>query len=289
MRPDAGPLGMPLWPRNQSAGVQYVSGGGGLRLSGSFVLAVAGLILAVSAPAATLHTESFDTGEAGWTGTNRLVVESTDGVLLGRFPDQSVPMPESGSFLATATASAGAFVGDYTGGGIQLIGFSFLAEDVPPSSALLRWSSSTSSFFRSFASYVAETGVWHRIAISLHSRDAGQWVGGTTPAFEDSLRDVQRVEIQLARAGMAAQRYRIDDVFIDVLPAGAGITGDGTLMWSRLRTNVAYVVQAAVDPTQAWEDVDAFVATDRMQAWVDPASTNERQKVYRLMTPELQP
>ena len=129
----------------------------------------------------------------------------------------------------------------------------------------------------------------HRIAISLHSRDAGQWVGGASTTFEDALRDVKRVEIQLARAGMAAQRYQIDDVFIDVLPAGAGIAADGTLMWSRLRTNVAYVVQAALNPTQEWEDVNTFVATARIQTWVDPAPTNDRQKVYRLIIPELQP
>lgn len=233
--------------------------------------------------AAAIHTETFASGTAGWTKAGTWQIVATNQALQGTFTKQPVPFPETGAFVATSLASGGAFTGDYDTAGIQLVGFSFMAQDVVPSAALLRWSNPTSSFFRSFASAVTQTGVWYRFAFSLRSKDAGQWVGGTAAAFNDGLLDVKTLEIQLTRAGMAAQRYHIDDVFTDTLPVGA-LAGMKPLRvnWSSLRSTVGYVVEAADDPNSSWNMIDSFVATDSTHTWHDGTVTNVNQRIYRL-------
>jgi hypothetical protein len=160
---------------------------------------------------------------------------------------------------------------------------------VLPSAALVRWSGPESSFFRSFADAIAQTGVWYRIILSLQSKEAGRWMGGTAAAFAGTLRDVRSLEFQITRAGMTAQRYRLEDVFLDALPAGTDVSADGTVAWSRLRTNQAYVIETAGGPTQEWEAVDGFTATGSTRTWLDPAPTNAQRKIYRLQFPEYQP
>ena len=237
--------------------------------------------------AAAAHTETFASSVAGWTNAGSLQLGVTNQTLRGFFAAQGVPMPETGSYVATNTSSSGAFTGDYDAAGIRLIGFSFMAQDVLPSAALLRWQTSTSSFFRSFASHVATTGVWYRLAFSLTSKEAGNWVGGSSPAFNEGLQAVKGLEIQLTRAGMAAQRYYVDDVFVDSLPLGmVDSTGGMQVRWSSLRTNVAYVVEAADDPRAQWDAIDGFVATETTQLWPDLTATNRR--VYRLLFHEIQ-
>ncbi len=240
--------------------------------------------------AAAAHTETFASDVAGWTNAGSLQLGVTNQTLRGLFAAQGVPIPESGSFVATNLSSSGAFTGDYDAAGIRLIGFSFMAQNTLPSAALLRWQGPTSSFFRSFAATVATTGVWYHFAFTLANKDAGKWAGGSTAAFDESLRAVQGLEIQLTRAGMAAQRYYVDDVFVDALPWGsvgtASPTGGMPVVWSSLRTNVAYVVQAADQPSSSWHDAGTFVATTSTQSWLDFTATNRR--VYRLLFNENQ-
>ena len=250
--------------------------------------------LALACPcawAASAHVETFSSGTAGWSQAGSLQLAATNQSLRGLFVAQGVPMPEIGSFVATNVSSGGAFTGDYDAAGIRLIGFSFMAQNVLPSAALLRWQGPTSSFFRSFASVVTTTGVWYRFAFSLASKDAGKWVGGSDIAFAESMLAVQGLEIQLTRAGMAAQRYYVDDVFVDALPWGsvgtASPTGGLPVVWSSLRPNVAYVVQTAEQPSNSWNYAGNFVATNTTQAWPDFTATNH-QRVYRLLFNEIQ-
>lgn len=259
------------------------------RAIGTAAAALLVCAVGLNAGAASRYTETFDSGAAGWSHAGSLAVTGEESGLRGQFAAQGFPFPESGSFVATNTASNGAFNGDYSAAGIQLIGFSFLAQDVLPSAALVRWSGPESSFFRSFADAIAQTGVWYRIAFSLQSQAAGRWVGGMEPAFEESLRDVRSLEIQITRAGMTAQRYRLEDVFVDALPAGTEVFGDGAVVWSRLRADQAYVVEAVGDPTQAWEAVEGFAASNSTRIWLDPAPTHAPRRFYRLRFPEYQP
>ena len=230
---------------------------------------------------AAAHTETFASGGAGWTHAGSLQLGVTNQTLRGLFAAQGVPMPESGSFVATNVSSGGAFTGDYDAAGIRLIGFSFMAQNTLPSAALLRWQGPTSSFFRSFAAMVATTGVWYHFAFTLANKDAGKWVGGSAQTFDEGLQAVQGLEIQLTRAGMAAQRYYVDDVYVDSLPSGAvDSTGGMPVQWSSLRTNVASVVEAADHPLAPWHALGGFVATATTQSWPDLTATNRR--VYRL-------
>ena len=208
---------------------------------------------------------------------------ATNQSLRGHFAAQTVPIPETGSWMAGETASGGKFSGDYESAGIRLIGFSFMAQDVLPSAAAVRWHGASSGFFRSFASYVAATGVWYRFAFSLADKDAGKWVGGSPLAFEETLRMVERLEIQLTRAGMGAQRYYVDDVFVDGLPVGAlGSTGGIHVLWSALRVNTPYLIQSADRPSDTWNARSNFVATNATRFWPDPTATNG-SRVYRLV------
>lgn len=243
----------------------------------------------LNAGGASIYTETFDSGAAGWSHAGSLAVTAEESGLRGQFAAQGFPFPESGSFWADAAASGGAFAGNYSAAGVQLIGFSFLAQEALPSAALVRLSGAETSFFRSFADAIAQTGVWYRIVFSLQSQAAGRWVGGTEPAFAEVLRDVQRLEIQITRAGMTAQRYRLEDVFLDALPAGTEVSADGTVAWSRLRADQAYVVEAAADPTQAWEAVDGFICESPTHLWQDPAPAPAPRRFYRLQCPEYQP
>ena len=242
------------------------------------------------ARAAVLHAEDFADGANGWISSGRLTMSATQGTLQGTFAAQGFPMPESGSFVATNTSSGGAFVGDYPAAGLQLVGFSFMARDVLPSAALIRWTGPTSSFFRSFASAITQTGVWYRVAFSLRSKEAGSWIGGTAEAFGEGLTDVRSLEIQLTRTGMAAQRYELDDVFVDALPAGActHATNGTQVLWSSLRPNTAYVVEAAATPDMTWEEAGAFTATNTLQVWPDPTANATTTRVYRLLFLEVQ-
>lgn len=236
------------------------------------------------AQAAFVHEETFAGGQSGWTNSGSLTTGATNGLLRGRFAAQTIPTPGTGAFVAANGSSAGAFIGDYHAAGIHLVGFSFMAQDVLPSAALLRWQGPTSSYFRSFAAYVVATGVWYRLAFSLESKEAGGWTGGGEEAFRADLADVQRIEIQLSRSGMAAQRFQIDDVFVDELPAGLiAPAADGVhILWSALQPGATYAVDVAGQPTKPWIETGLFAATNRVQEWIDPDADSAEGRIYRL-------
>lgn len=261
---------------------------GTVRTAGPIILSL--WCLFPCAFAASTHTATFSSGAEGWTNSGSLQIAAASQALRGHFSAQGFPIPETGSLVATNTSSGGAFTGDYPDAGISLIGFSFMAEDVLPSTALLRWHGPTSSFFRSFAADVTTTGVWYQFAFSLRSKNAGSWVGGSSSQFDDSLLDVGWLEIQLTRSGMAVQRYYVDDVFVDGLPTGwvLSTTGGMQVLWSSLRTNVAYTVESADEPTTSWDEAGNFVAINETHIWSDVEATNNHRQVYRLRFNESQ-
>lgn len=248
--------------------------------------------LALASPcawAATVHTETFAGGLAGWTNAGAMPLAISNQALRGRFAAQGIPVPETGTFVATNTSSGGAFTGDYNAAEIQLIGFSFMAQNTVPSTALLRWLGPTSSYFQSFGSHVVATGVWYKMAFSLAAGAAGQWSGGAADEFADALADVRGLEIHVTRAGMDAQNYFIDDVFLDALPVGNPNTTDGKqVAWSQLRSNVVYVVESAETAAGPWEYLDEFMAVGRSLVWQDGTSSNINRRVYRLLSTESQ-
>lgn len=252
-----------------------------MRSPGSWRVGLALALTAAGAQAASIKTESFTGGRMGWTNTGTWVTAGTNNALRGQFGPQGIPIPENGGWVATNTSSGAAFVGDYTAAGIQLIGFSFKAENVLPSSALIRWYGPTSSYFRSFTSHVLATGVWYRLAFALTDKETSGWVGGGSEGFALGLTNVQWIEIQVSRSATNVQRYLVDDVFVDGLPEGVSLAL-GQVVWSTLRTNVGYTVEAAEDPKGTWAEAGSFSATNRTQSWVDPEATNEGRRVYRL-------
>lgn len=242
------------------------------------------LLHAVRAYGAHWTTETFSADSAGWVGSGLLAVAYTNGMLVGRFAQQSIPMPDTGAFLATNVSSGGAFVGNYVEGDIWLIGFSFMAADVLPSSCALRWYGATNSFFRGVSAYMTQTGVWYRFAFPLTSKTSGGWVGGSEESFIAALTNVVGVQVELLRNGTGLQRYYLDDVFLDRLPAGSiDISMETT--WAYLRSNGVYTVYAAPEPGAEWEAIATWSATNRMHSWKDPAATNWAQRVYRLAMP----
>jgi hypothetical protein len=245
-----------------------------------------------SVQAATPFTETFSSGTAAWLKTGAWQLFATNQALLGRFQAQGVPLPESGSWVATNSSSGGAYVGNYSASGIGLIGFSFMAQDVLPSAALLRWQAATSSFFRSFAAQVTQTGVWYRFAFSLRSKDAGKWVGSSGVAFTQALLDVKGLEFQITRGGMAAQRYYLDDVFVDELPVGDQLetTNGIAIQWASLRPGVVYAVQKADHhPSNGWAAAGSFTNTGVVHLWQDVTFSNAARRFYRLGFNEQQP
>ena len=242
------------------------------------------------APAAEIHLESFAADSAGWTNSGALTVGATNGFLLGRFAAQTIPAPGTGAFVATNGSSGGAFVGDYPAAGIQLIGFAFMAQDVLPSSAILRWHGPTSSYFRSFAASILQTGVWYRLAFPMESRAAGRWQGGGEELFALDRADVKSVEIQVSRSGTTAQRYGVDDVFVDVLPTGSigPAASDVHLFWTALQAGTVYAVETAAQPGGPWTETARLAATDRVQEWSDPDASAASNRLYRLRFAECQ-
>lgn len=254
------------------------------------LLLFVGGILALCAEQSTLsaqiYCETFSSSTAGWTNSGQLAMAYSNGALMGRFAAQFIPVPDTGALRATNTSSGGAFVGDYAGADIWLIGFSFMAADIVPSSCAIRLFGATNSFFRSFKSFVVQTGVWYRFAFPVTSAADGGWIGGSEEAFRSMITNVFGVQIELLRNNTNFQRYFVDDVFLDRVPEGfAGLGLPVPISWTYLQSNRLYYVQACAELTNEWQIVDSWVATNRTHTWWDPDSTNLAQRFYRLSTP----
>lgn len=154
----------------------------------------------------------------------------------GSYAAQAVAFPETDAFVADALASRGWFTGDYFAGGLSPteLKFSFHAEDMLPSSLILRFlgvdGGVDRTFFTSLTPDLVSTGAWHHFEIPL-AFDPNVWVGGTGGAFTNSLGDVQWMELRITRNGTGEQRYYLDDFsltkFVPAAVAAEDTDGDG--------------------------------------------------------------
>lgn len=178
-----------------------------------FAAAVLGCVCSVWG--AVAYVETFGSAaELDWGGRGSAAVDANGGSLEASFEEQAtVPIPETGSMVATNTASGGAFSGNYVSAGLNEIGFRFLAADVKPSAAILRIFGRERAYVKALDMTGLTPGEWKTYKVSLEGLAEGGWNGGgaSEEDFLEDLEDVQWLEVQVTRRGTEAQRYRLDD------------------------------------------------------------------------------
>jgi hypothetical protein len=239
--------------------------------------------------AATPFTEPFAASLSGWTNNGSVLWTATGGALQAEFLPSAGP-PNSAVLWAGPGASGGAFIGDYHAADIVLMGFSFRADTILPSSLILQWRSGTNAVFIDAKDAILATGVWYRLAWSMQSPAAGGWV---TPLDELTFSDIQTnvSSIFLSVEGQSLSstvRYRIDDFFIDrghtatrFVPVSNGL---GDVTWSYVRSNYTYRLDAADAPGGPWSNL-AVVAASSTSLVTQVSVTGGATRVYRLTLP----
>lgn len=253
-------------------------------------------LLGLSVRAAQMHSESFGTSAAGWTNDGQWAAfGATNGHLQGRFNAiLGPPTPQSGKFIATNTASGGAFIGDYDAAGLVLMGFSIYAADVLPSAVLLRWHGGDGfAYFRGgLATNLITTGVWYSLVFSLQDKAAGGWVGSSATNFAAARQAVTRIELQIDRNGATAQHYAVDNFFVDAVPSVTAFSAGALpphLAIAPLQTNATYHIDASVTPTGAWTSAELLVATNRTMTWPIPDPGAFTTRFFRIAQDERSP
>lgn len=242
--------------------------------------------------AAQIHTETFASGLAGWIHQDLGSIQATNGSVHVTFAAQGgPPQPQTASLTADTSASGGAFTGDYGDAGVDLIGFDFCADNVLPSLLKLEWSAGTNTYFRDLKSHIGVTGAWHTLSVSLAGRAAGAWQGPEEEAvFAQSLQSVSQVVVRVSRAGVASQRYRIDNVRLGRRPESAtiGLSENAIFLdWSNLQSNLAYQVQAANTLTGEWTHIGVYIAGEDVDFVVEPVPSTNAVRFYRLRQEEV--
>lgn len=212
-----------------------------------------------------MFTETFSTDLSGWTNNIDPTkwIASTQAV---RVSFTSSLLPQNAAIEGGGGASGGAFAGDFRAAGAEALGFSFVAENTLPSVLKLEITSGTNVFFQDLRPRMTPAGTTNHFLVSLLDRDAARWSGFSGSEFSRALTNVVRVAIRVTTSGTAAQAYRIDDVFLDRLPAVtafAALSGTATAVsFAPLRTGFTYRVQAAADLVAGWDPVGQRVATN---------------------------
>lgn len=246
------------------------------------------LLAASGAHAASLYTETFESSLAGWSDRDALKMTVTHAAgaghpgdaMQGAFSSQGIPVPEQDAFVATGALASAAFVGNYSAVTGLLIGFDFQAVEVLPAQLVLRLRSGTHRIERFLTSTLVATGLWHRLRIPLTSAPDGGW-SGNTEVFSAILTNVTRWEIEITRNTGAAQRYRVDNVFLDSLPVADALTPE-FIRWADLRTQEFYRCEAASDgAVPVWTEVESFLATSRTHQ-IGFSATQDPQ-IFRLL------
>ena len=259
---------------------------------------------------ATEYVESFGGGTSQWSGRGAVAVRDAEGRLEASFSRQtSVPIPETGSLVATNGASGGAFEGDYGAAELKEMGFRFLAADVKPSEAVVRIFAGNRAYLHALDLSGLTVGEWKVFRISLEGLAAGKWNGGDSSEeqFQRNLERVTCVEVQVSRRGAKAQRYALDDFFV-TRTIGGGISGGGggggasgngvwargvgpkegavEILWGELDTNTAYVVEWTAargeDGDWIWEEGATLQPTNSETSWRDESAGGEGMRLYRL-------
>ncbi len=123
---------------------------------------------------------------------------------------EGAPVPEIGVLTATNSVEW-----DMVSRGIDEIGVRFKADDVLPSSAVIRWKGGEHYYFQRLDLSGATVGDWVDCSFSLEGLEDGGWGGGgrSEEDFEQDLRQFQEVEVQVCRRGMGEQRYEVEGFY----------------------------------------------------------------------------
>lgn len=176
-----------------------------------------GLTLRTSA--VVLASETFDVNDAGWTSRDPLEMTTAfsggfgnpAGSLQGTFGSQVTPAFESDAFRVSSGSSGGAFSGNLylSYASFSSVSFSFYAEDVLPSTFILRVGNGTNTFLYNLTPQLTTTATWMNVSASL-SYSAG-WIGGTAAQFSNVFAGVNFFDVQVARNGTGVQDYFLDN------------------------------------------------------------------------------
>ena len=174
------------------------------------------------ARAAVLATETFGSGSSGWVDRDpaEMTVSYNAGSLLGSFASQGSPSFESDAFRATAASSGGAFSGDLyvTYPTFSSLTFDFLADDVLPSTLILRIGDGVNTFLYNVNPQLNALSTWTTVNVSLAYSPG--WIGGSASQFSGVLSNVAFMDVQVGRNGTGAQDYRLDNFTLQDGPAG---------------------------------------------------------------------
>lgn len=233
--------------------------------------AVALALAAVLADAATLGTEPFSAGLNGWTNH----VDAAQWIATNQAARVSFGagfLPQNAALEGGPGASAGAFFGDYAAAGVEAVGLSFVAENVLPSVLKLELTAGTNVFFQDLRPRMTAAGLTNRLLVSLAARDAARWSGAPASLLPDALTNVLRVALRVTTSGSAAQAYRLDDLFLDLLPAAwipaASAPPAAAITLTNLRAGFTYRIQSAIPPAGAWDAAASLTATSRAETIV---------------------
>jgi len=243
-----------------------------MKISKAWVCFVLAVIFPLSAQSARITNETFAGGANGWMGTTVFGSGQwsfTGGTARIKF-NTGFAFPDSATLSNSASASSGAFTGNYDQAGINLIGFSFLAPQIVPSGfVILEWGGSTSIYQKGFT--VSTTGVWHNFAMSLSDQAKGQWttIQGSINDFTAARQSVSFVTIRVTLNGVMFHEFLIDNIFLAGQPGISNYVFSGGSIFSmhmnELQSNLTYHVEAAPDVTGVWTFAQSFIATNRIQ------------------------
>jgi hypothetical protein len=242
------------------------------------------------AQAAQKITEPFTTGGNGWTGTPTAVFRYLSGAVRVQFAAVGAGVPGNAIFTTTTNAADAAFRGDYRAAGIQSIGFSMIASSEVPSGLHLYLKSyppgATNVIVHSLGNRVVQTGVWYTIMLSLSDAGLGGWTESPSGCFTSVLADVYEIQLYSDQNGINAQRYQIDNFFLDGLPSASfmeKLTNENAVItWSGLRSNLVYSMQTAPSVDGDWSNVTTFAATGTAHTLSTPPVTNGPPGYFRL-------
>lgn len=240
-----------------------------------------------------VNAESFDIDVAGWNAGSTSSMEvmhrvdgPSAGSLGGKFSAQQIAYPQTGSFVAPAS-----FITNQFGAIAKLrqamLGFDFLAESVEPASFCVRIGDGAGhQISRFLGALVHEPGRWHSFRLTLASASIGKW-DGDIEQFDQLLDEVTTFSVDISRNGEALQAYRIDNVFVDYLPASGldGVPGAAPqVTWRNLRAGEFYRLEESTCLNPAiWHEVVSFTATGSVHN-IPYIATNEFH-FFRLVMP----
>lgn len=240
--------------------------------------------------------EEWTSDEASWVdrdaGEMELNHDAVEGLppgaLRGDFAFLPSGFPETDAFRAEAGSSGGNLTGDYLASlpFIQGWAFDFLADDVLPSSVLVRFGDSdTNIFFQAVTPHITSAGEWQPVQVSV--QDESGW-SGPAGVFTSALSDVVFVDVQVTRNGTGAQSYYLDNFRVaDRLPRAMTVERVDDLSrnvtWTNLQPGRTHEVQSTAALTSDWATVDSFMPTNIVAT--RQLATNAPAAFYRVYLP----